>query len=98
MSKPKVGLAEGTCPECGRVWRRERPADFVLCDCFSKCPMCGKEMQPYTPDFDPRTYRNEDVDDPTGDAIKHEATVNTLYYCPDCEYYSDQRPVEVKLK
>jgi hypothetical protein len=94
----EVGWAEGVCPVCGRVWRRERPADFAICDCYKYCPVCGKEMQSYTPDLNPRTYRSEDVDDPTGDAIKHEATIRTRFYCPDCDYYSDGVPVEVKLR
>lgn len=94
----KVGFAEGTCPECGRVWRREHPADLAICDCYRICPICGKEMQFYSPDMDPRTYRSEDVDDPTGLAEKHEATIRTRYHCPDCDHYGDGEPVEVELR
>jgi len=94
----EVGWAEGVCPVCGRVWRRERPADSVLCDCYKYCPVCGKEMQPYTPDLNPRTYRNENTADPTGQASQHEGTLQTKLYCPNCGYYSDGVPVEVKLK
>ena len=94
----EVGWAEGVCPVCGRVWRRERPADSVLCDCYKYCPVSGKEMQPYTPDLNPRTYRNENIDDPAGEASNHEATIETRLYCPDCSYYSDGTPVEVKLR
>jgi hypothetical protein len=97
MSVLKIGWAEGVCPRCGRVWRRRRPADFAICDCYRYCQICGEEMQPYTPDLDPRVYRNEDVLDPTELASKHEATIRTRYYCPNCEEYSDSIPVEVKL-
>jgi len=94
----KVGWAKGVCLKCGRLWQREQPADSALCDCHRHCPNCGKEMQPYTPDLDPHIYRNEDLDDPTGAASRHEATARTRLYCPDCGCFSDGMPVEVKLK
>ena len=55
-------------------------------------------MEPYTLDLNPRTYRSENTDDPTSEASKHEATLQTRLYCPNCGYYSDGVPVEVKLK
>jgi hypothetical protein len=93
----KVGWAEGKCPRCGRVWRRERPVDTVLCDCYRLCPLCGEEMTAYTPDLSSRVYRSEDVDDPAGAAVKPEATVRTRLRCVRCGYFSDGVPVEVRL-
>jgi hypothetical protein len=98
MSVPKIGLAEGECPRCGRVWRRERPTDVVLCDCYRYCPCCGDEMTPYEPDPSPRVYRSEDVDDPAGAAVKPEASVRTRLHCARCGYFSDGVPVEVRLR
>ena len=98
MSVPKVGWAEGKCPKCGRVWRRERPADLVVCDCYRCCPCCGGEMTAYTPDLSPRIYRSEDVDEPTGAAAKPEASVRTRLYCARCGCFSDGVPVEVRLR
>jgi hypothetical protein len=94
----KIGWAVGVCPKCGRVYRREYPADLAICDCYRYCEICGSLMTPYTPDMNPRTYRSEDVDDPTGSADKHEATVRTRYYCAKCDVYSDGVPVEVELR
>jgi len=94
----KVGYAEGTCPVCGRVWRRRRPATDAVCDCYLYCQICGEKMQPYTPDLNPAAYRSEDSTDPTGEADRHEATMYTRYYCPTCDEYSDGVPVVVRLR
>jgi len=98
MSVPEIGWVAGVCPRCGRTWWKMRPGPLiVICDCYRYCEICGEEMQPYTPDLDPRVYRHEDVLDPTGLASKHGATIRTRYYCPNCDQYSDSIPVEVKL-
>ena len=94
----ETGWAVGICPVCGRVWRRQRPANLVVCDCFRRCANCGGEMTPYTPDMNPQTYRSEDTDDPTGMATKHEATLRTRFHCPSCDTYSDGTPAEVELR
>jgi len=97
LSEIKVGWVEGSCPSCGRVWRRKIPANPVICDCYMRCPNCGRDMVPYSADLNPLFYRSEDRDDPTGTAEKHEATAETRYYCPDCDHYSDGVPIEVDL-
>jgi len=88
---------EGTCPRCGRLWRRRGPAGSIICDCHLYCPICGERMEPYHPDLDPLIYRSEDVLDPTGMASKSEATIRTRFRCPRCGELSDGIPVEVKL-
>jgi len=91
----EIGYAEGTCSRCGKTLRRRRPADYVVCDCYQYCPLCGKKMQPYTPDLTPSTYGPIESGEATGDT---ESPVNILYYCSDCKYYSALRPVEVILR
>jgi len=86
----KIGFAAGTCPICGRTLRRRRPADWAVCDCYSKCPLCSPaytvEMTPYTPDLTPTTYESE-------------KGIDVLYVCNNHSppYYSKQKPVEVRL-
>lgn len=91
----KIGFAEGTCSKCGKTLRRRRPADIAVCDCYLYCPLCGKKMQPYTPDLTPSTYGPIESEEATGDT---ESPMNILYFCASCRYYSAQVPVEVKLK
>jgi len=59
-------------------------------------------MEPYTPDLNPRVYRNEDDSgmDPLGLAGKDEASTRTLYVCfrHNPPYYSSRLPVEVRLE
>lgn len=100
MSVPKVGYAVGTCPVCGKILRRRRPADYALCDCFRYCPLCGKEMKPFSPDLTPSTYGAEEDFALKGQAAESPRwTVETIYVCCDHSppYYSSQKPVEVKL-
>lgn len=86
MTVPKVGFAEGECPACGRTLRRRRPAEYAVCDCYERCPLCGAKMTPYTPDLTPTTYESE-------------KGLRVLYVCNSHTppYYSKQKPVEVKL-
>ncbi len=94
---------EGVCGECGKTIRRRSPVPIVVtCSCYRYCPLCGAEMNPYTPDLNPRSYRREDDPgwDLLGVATKSEATVETLYVCNNHTppHYSSQKPVEVLLK
>jgi len=86
MGVPKVGYAKGICPNCGKTLIRKRPVDMAVCDCYLYCPLCGKEMVPYTPDLTPTTYEPE-------------KGLNVHYVCNNHaqSYYSKQKPVEVKL-
>jgi len=86
MGVPKVGYAKGICPNCGKTLIRKRPADMAVCDCYLYCPLCGKEMVPYTPDLTPTNYELE-------------KGLNVHYVCNNHAqpYYSKQKPVEVKL-
>jgi len=95
---PETGWARGVCPECGRAWSRRYPEDLVICDCHRRCPVCGGDMTPYVPDLNPATYRSEEVDDPSGSALNHEATARTRYRCERCMVYGDRVPVEVELE
>ena len=97
----KVGYAEGTCPKCGKLLMRKRPADIAICDCYRYCQLCGKEMTSFTPDLTPSTYRCEEAYALKGQAVESpEWTVNTIMACYDHTppYYSKQKPVEVHLQ
>jgi len=48
-----------------------------------------------SPDLTPSTYGPIESEEATGDT---ESPINVLYYCPDCEYHSSLRPVEVILR
>jgi ssDNA-binding Zn-finger/Zn-ribbon topoisomerase 1 len=100
LSVPKTGFAKGSCPKCGKLLVRKRPADLAVCDCYKYCPLCGAEMTPFNPDLTPSTYRGEESYAVKGQAVLfHEWTVETLYVCHNHTppYYSCQKPVEVKL-
>jgi hypothetical protein len=90
----KIGIAEGVCSNCGRILSRRRPADMAVCDCYKFCPLCGKEMQLYTPDLAPNIYGPIESEKAKGDTDK---LINILYYCLSCGYYSALKPVEVLL-
>jgi len=89
----RVGVAEGKCPVCGRVYIASRPAMPVLCDCYKLCPICTPAwtvpMTLYQPDLTPQTY---------GKDAKHD--LNILYVCYNHSppYYSTQKAVEVELQ
>ncbi len=101
----KVGYVEGTCPVCGRLLIRKRPADNAVCDCFRFCPLCSPAftvpMTPFTPDLTSAIYRNEEAQDiKGGSAEPSEWTSETLFVCyhHSPPYYSKQKPVEVHLE
>lgn len=80
----KIGFAEGKCGVCGKTFRRRRPADVAVCDCYEYCPVCGTKMTSYTPDLSPTAYDSGELD--------------ILFQCSSCGYKSKQKPVEVRLK
>lgn len=101
----KIGSAQGTCPICGKLLIRKRPADYAVCDCYRFCPLCDPPytvpMTPFTPDLTPSTYRNEKAHEVKGQSVESpEWTSETLYVCHNHSppYYSKQKPVEVRLK
>jgi len=101
----KVGNACGTCPICGRLIVRKRPADNALCDCYRFCPICDPAytvpMTPFTPDLTPSTYGNEKAHNVKGGSAEPpEWTSETLYVCLNHSppHYSKQKPVEVPLR
>jgi len=85
----KVGLAFGRCPKCGRVYVAHRPTQPIQCDCWRTCPICGREMKPYTPDLTPSTY-----------GLDGKGNLKILLWCDrhTPPYYSSQKPVEVTLE
>jgi len=94
-------VVEGTCGECGKTIRRVSDIPLLVeCDCYLYCDLCGAKMTAYTPDLTPSSYRAEEELDPLGEASKSEATVETLFVCPNHEtpYYSTRKPTEVTLK
>jgi len=96
----KVGFAQGTCPVCGKLLIRKRPADLAVCDCYEYCPLCGTKMTPFTPDLTPSTYGAEESGGLKGQAVENaEAGIETIMVCSNHTppYYSRQKPVEVKL-
>ena len=98
-----MGMVQGVCGGCGKTIRRDNPVPVVVtCDCYKICPLCGSAMEPYAPDLDPKTYRNED--DPSWDLLsqaeKGESSVNVVYVCGlhSPPFFSDRLPVEVALE
>jgi predicted amidophosphoribosyltransferase len=82
---PKVGYAVGTCSKCDKEISRLRPADYAVCDCHEYCPLCGRKMEPFTPDLSPGSYEKDDI--------------NVVRICAHHKppYKSKLRPVEVRL-
>jgi len=96
-------MVQGVCGGCGKTIRRDSPVPVVVtCDCCKTCPLCGSMMEPYAPDLDPRTYRNEE--DPSWDLLsqaeKTESSVDTVYVCRahNPPYFSNRLAVEVALE
>ena len=79
---------EGKCSNCGKVHYSDRKGDIVLCDCWKYCPVCGAEMQPYTPDLAPNTY-----------GMNGKRDLQILMVCNEHSppFYSTQKPVEVEM-
>lgn len=77
---------EGKCPRCGKIHRTNRKGETVTCDCWRICPICGAEMEQFTPAVSPVAYG---VD---GKRELRTMMVCNLHYPP---FYSTQKPVEV---
>lgn len=89
----QIGYAEGKCPKCGKTFRRHRPIDVAVCDCWEYCSE-GHLMQDYAPDLSPSTYGSINDPNASGD-LTH--PIRIVKYCSTCNYYSAQLPVEVSL-
>ena len=59
-------------------------------------------MEPYAPDLDPKTYRNEDDPswDPLAYAERSESSTAVVYVCRlhSPPFFSEKQPVEVQLE
>lgn len=75
----------GRCPRCGRTYYSRRK-ETVVCDCWRYCPVCGAEMQPYTPDLTPNVYAKDG---------KHDLEVLMVCNNHSPPFFSTQKPVEV---
>ena len=96
----EIGYAEGACSRCGKILIRKRPADIAVCDCYEYCSLCGAKMTSFTPDLTPSTYGAGESFAVKGQAVEApEWTMETLYVCNNHTppYYSNQKPVEVRL-
>ena len=83
----------GKCSRCGREYHSKHDA-VVVCDCWTKCPLCSQEMKPYTPDLTPNTY---------GLDGKHDLQIlkvcnNLADHSSHSPFYSDRKPIEVELQ
>jgi len=80
---------EGKCSRCGKAHYSNRKGEIVVCDCWRYCPMCGAEMQSYTPDLAPNTYGMDGKRD-----------LQILMVCTNHSppFYSSQKPVEVMVE
>jgi hypothetical protein len=78
----------GKCSECGKTHYSDRKGDIVVCDCWRYCPICGAEMEPYTPDLAPKTYGMDGKRD-----------LKILRVCTNHSppFYSSQKPIEVEI-
>lgn len=98
--KAVVGWVEGTCSRCRKTLRRKHPEGVAVCDCYRYCPLCGAEMEPFSPDLNPSTYAAEESLALEGQVVDSSGwTVETLGVCYNHlpPYYTSQKPVEVKL-
>ena len=76
----------GKCGKCGKTYYSNRKGDIIVCDCWKYCPLCGAEMQPYTPDLTPSFY-----------GLDGKRDLHVLMVCMNHSppFYSSQKPVEV---
>ena len=77
---------EGKCPNCGKKHHSDRKGDIAVCDCWRYCPLCGADMQRYTPDLTPNVYGKDGKRD-----------MEILMVCNNhsSPFFSTQKPVEV---
>ena len=87
-----MALFSGKCSRCGRIHYEDHKA-LVVCDCWEHCPLCGAEMEAYTPDLAANTYAKNG---------KRELQIlrvcnNSPAHFDKSPFFSSQRPVEVEL-
>ena len=96
-----VRNVRGECGRCGRfIIRPGHAPTSVICECYRYCPICGREMEPYRPDLDPKTYRCWGELDIFRFTRGVGPSFWTVYICPNHEppYYSSLHPSEVQLR
>lgn len=82
----------GKCSKCGRVFHSHH-GDVVVCGCWTKCPLCGLEMQDFSPDLASGSYGLDGKRD-----LLVLKVCNNLAGHPDhSPYFSILKPVEVEL-
>ena len=77
---------EGKCPSCGKRHYSNRKDDIVVCDCYRQCPLCGAEMDSYTPDLTPNTYAMD---------AKRDLAILMVCARHSPPFFSTKKPVEV---
>ena len=82
----------GKCSNCGREYH-SKYSDVVVCDCYEICPLCGLEMDAYTPDLCPGSYGL----DGKRDLQILKVCYNLAGHSSHSPFYSYLKPVEVEL-
>ena len=82
----------GKCSNCGREYHSNHKTELV-CDCWTRCPLCGQGMEDYLPDLAPSTYGLEGK----RDLLIVKVCSNLAGHSSHSPFYSTQKPVEVEL-
>jgi hypothetical protein len=85
--------AVGKCSRCGREYH-SRHDTVVVCDCWTKCPLCSQEMMSFTPDLTTNLYSLGDKRDLQITRVCN----NMADHSNNSPFYSDRKPVEVELQ
>ena len=92
MSVNTLVTKEGKCSNCGCI-HYSKNETLVVCDCWTKCPLCGREMTDYVPDLAPGTYGL----DGKRDLLVLKVCNNLAGHSDHSPYFSILKPVEVEL-
>ena len=96
MSINTLVTKEGKCSSCGREYHKNSAQNselVIVCDCYKICPICGQEMESYTPDLAPKSYGL----DGKCDLQILNVCNNLAGHSSHSPYYSSLKPVEVEL-
>jgi hypothetical protein len=83
----------GKCSRCGREYHSKHN-EVVVCNCWTKCPICNQEMETYTPDLTQNTYSLNDKRDLLIIKVCNNLTGHSSF----SPYFSSLKPIEVDLK
>lgn len=83
----------GKCPNCGREYHSKH-VDVMVCDCWTKCPLCSQGMQDYVPDLAPESYGL----DGKSDLLILKVCNNLAGHASHSPYFSVLKPIEVELQ